>query len=559
MNLGLVVHPMKKIIIGLVAVALLILVGVVLLKRSGGESQAAALAPEQTVVFVNIPDIPRSGFRWIGTALAQIAAEPEMQAFLELPLKNLKESSSSGEASGILLALKPSNIFFAATHAEGEDAQGLIGFQFWGNRKDYDSAIKRLRQELPSAEQEPVRETHAGIEILATRHSDTTLYTAAAGRWGFLSTSLEQLRVTIDRATGNSPLTSLRTNPRFVKVLAQLPKDPELLFFFEPEKAIDSLLTMGRSMGANQIPSQIEELKSAEAVGGILKIDGRLQRDAIFVLRQSREDSLPKLSHPAMALTTKDTTVYFDFSLNFAALPSLAEGLAEAYPRVAALAGPWAEAAAQIFGPECALIGNWPDGNMTPTPLVAVTVKDEARSSDFLAQTIGSLPGTIREDVAGNAVYTIPTAYASLSVAQKNGFLVLAMGQETLLQAGNLTDTDGTLQNAADFRNAVSAFQTANEAFCYIDTRTVFTRVYNSFVPVIRFGAAMMPDLKKRIDVSKLPKAESIAKHLPPIVLSQKRTTEGTLVESSGPVSMTQFLLLSGAGVMAANQSLLGN
>jgi hypothetical protein len=144
-------------------------------------------------------------------------------------------------------------------------------------------------------------------------------------------------------------------------------------------------------------------------------------------------------------------------------------------------------------------------------------------------------------------------------VAQKNGFLVLAMGQETLLQAGNLTDTDGTLQNAADFRNAVSAFQTANEAFCYIDTRTVFTRVYNSFVPVIRFGAAMMPDLKKRIDVSKLPKAESIAKHLPPIVLSQKRTTEGTLVESSGPVSMTQFLLLSGAGVMAANQSLLGN
>ena len=93
-------------------------------------------------------------------------------------------------------------------------------------------------------------------------------------------------------------------------------------------------------MGANQIPSQIEELKSAEAVGGILKIDGRLQRDAIFVLRQSREDSLPKLNHPAMALTTKDTTVYFDFSLNFAALPSLAEGLAEAYPRVAALAGP---------------------------------------------------------------------------------------------------------------------------------------------------------------------------------------------------------------------------
>ena len=344
-----------------------------------------------------------------------------------------------------------------------------------------------------------------------------------------------------------------------MKVIAQLPVDPEFLFYFEPEKAVDSLLAVGRSVGANPVPSQIEELKSAEAVGGILKIDGRLQRDAIFVLRPSREDSLPKLTHPAMALTTQDTTAFFDFALNFAAIQSLVEGLAEAYPRAAALAGPLAEAATQIYGPECALVANWPDGNMAPTPLLAMTVKDEARSSDFLAQTIGSVPGAIRQDFKGNTVYSFPAGYTSLSVAQNNGFLLLGMSPEALFQAGEIKTGGGTLRDAPDFKNAVSAFESANEAFCYIDTRTVFTRVYNSFVPVIRFGAAMMPDLKKRIDVSKLPKAETIAKHLPPIVLSQKRTTEGTLIESSGPVSMTQFLLLSGAGVMAANQSLRGN
>jgi hypothetical protein len=61
----------------------------------------------------------------------------------------------------------------------------------------------------------------------------------------------------------------------------------------------------------------------------------------------------------------------------------------------------------------------------------------------------------------------------------------------------------------------------------------------------------MMPDLKKRIDVSKLPKAETIAKHLPPIVLSQKRTTEGTLIESSGPVSISELLILGGTGYLA--------
>jgi hypothetical protein len=258
-----------------------------------------------------------------------------------------------------------------------------------------------------------------------------------------------------------------------------------------------------------------------------------------------------------MALTTVDTTMFFDFVLNFASLPALLEGIAETYPAIAAVAAPLIGTAAQIYGPECAIIANWPVGNMTPNPIVAITIKDEARSGDFLAQTIGGMPGAIRQDLNGTTVYSLPTAYTSLSVAQKKGFLLLGVSPETLSQASDVKNGEGTLQTAPDFKNAASAFQTANEAFCYIDSPTVFTRVYNSFVPVLQFGAAMMPDLKKRIDVSKLPKAETIAKHLPPIVLSQKRTTEGTLVESSGPVSMTQFLLLGGAGAMATQRSLL--
>lgn len=550
---------MKKITIGLVVAAILILVGVVLVKRSGGESQAAALAPAETMFFVNIPNIPQTGFRWISTALAQIAAEPEVQAFLELPLKNLKESPSSGEVGGLLAGLKPGNIFLAAMPGEAQSTQALLGFQFWGGRKDFDNALARLRKELPDPDQAPAKEIHIGLEILVTRHGDLTLYSAAAGRWGFLSTNLDSIKTALDRATGNAPPTSLKKNPRFVQVSAQLPSDADLFFFFEPEKAVESLLAVGQSLGASQIPAQVEELKSAEAVGGILKIDGRLQRDAIFVLRPSNPDSLPKLAHPAMALTSKDTTVFFDFALNFAALPSLVEGLSEGYPRIGALAGPLAEAASEIYGPECALVANWPDGNMTPTPLLAVTVKDEARSGDFLAQTLGNLPGATRQDLKGSTIYSFSAGYTSLSVAQSQGFLLLGMNPETLLQAGDLKNSGSTLRDATDFKDAIPAFQSANEAFCYIDTRTVFTRVYNSFVPVIRFGAAMMPDLKKKIDVSKLPKAETVAKHLPPIVLSQKRTVEGTLVESSGPVSMTQFLLLSGAGAMLANQSLLGN
>ena len=191
---------MKKITIGLVVVAILILVGVVLVKRSGGESQAAALAPEDTVFFANIPNVPQTGFRWIGTALAQIAAEPEMRAFLELPLKNLKESPSSGEVGGLASALKPGNIFLAAMPTEDQSVKALLGFQFWGGRKDFDNAIARLRKELPNPDQEAAKEAHKGLEILATSHGDLTLYSAAAGRWGFLSTNLDSIKTALDRA-----------------------------------------------------------------------------------------------------------------------------------------------------------------------------------------------------------------------------------------------------------------------------------------------------------------------------------------------------------------------
>jgi hypothetical protein len=68
----------------------------------------------------------------------------------------------------------------------------------------------------------------------------------------------------------------------------------------------------------------------------------------------------------------------------------------------------------------------------------------------------------------------------------------------------------------------------------------------------------MMPDINRRMDVSKIPQASTISRHLPPITLSQRRTSDGTLVESSGPISMTQFLLIGGAVAASANQSLFG-
>jgi hypothetical protein len=58
-------------------------------------------------------------------------------------------------------------------------------------------------------------------------------------------------------------------------------------------------------------------------------------------------------------------------------------------------------------------------------------------------------------------------------------------------------------------------------------------------------------------DLSKLPAAEVISKHLSPIVYSQSSDENGYLIESTGPVTFTDLLLGLGAGVGFAARSQL--
>ena len=95
--------------------------------------------------------------------------------------------------------------------------------------------------------------------------------------------------------------------------------------------------------------------------------------------------------------------------------------------------------------------------------------------------------------------------------------------------------------------------------FGFIDTRVVFENVYNTLAPVLRLSAMMVPSMAEVVDTEKMPAAATIGKHLSPLVVSKKVTGEGTLLESSGPVSLVQFVLIGGTATRAMNQSLFGN
>ena len=163
--------------------------------------------------------------------------------------------------------------------------------------------------------------------------------------------------------------------------------------------------------------------------------------------------------------------------------------------------------------------------------------------------------GTVQKNDAID-LYTIPTQYGSLTIAQNDQFLLTGTDATFVTQAANGPTGEKTLLESPPFAPALGTYESANEAFCYIDIGTVFERLYTSFVPVLRFGALMMPAIGRTVDLNKLPKAATISRHLPPIILSQKRTKDGTLIESSGPVSMSEFLLIGTGAFAVMNKQL---
>jgi hypothetical protein len=144
-------------------------------------------------------------------------------------------------------------------------------------------------------------------------------------------------------------------------------------------------------------------------------------------------------------------------------------------------------------------------------------------------------------------------------VAQTEDFLLAGLDPDAVVAAATRGKTGPTLAEAPVFKPSLADYTRSNEAFCFLDTGVMFERLYDSLVPVLRFSAAMMPDPNSPIDVSKIPPAASVSQHLPPITLSQSRSPDGTLVESSGPVTMSQMLLLGTAAAASIQQSFFGH
>ena len=120
-------------------------------QQAASRVRATALAPEETILFVHLPDVRQTAIRWPRTALAQIGKEPEIQAFLERPRAKLSWLSAIESRIEQITQAAPREAYLAVTSLEGESPRFVAGFSFSGGRAAVDELLAEPRAALRRA------------------------------------------------------------------------------------------------------------------------------------------------------------------------------------------------------------------------------------------------------------------------------------------------------------------------------------------------------------------------------------------------------------------------
>jgi len=551
---------MKRVLLLLVVLALLV-GGAAYFLSIHGVSEGAQLVPQSNVLYVTLPDVKRTIDRWPKTALAQIGAEPAVADFLSKPMQQMF-TSGGAEGLDLIFRVKPGRLFFAVTDVSDKSASVVLGFQYFGSRKDLEEAMGRLRKELGKSMPNAATDVtdYNGDAVTKFGGAGPAVYSAAHGSWGFISNNEATLHQSLDRASGRDKSPSLADSASFKTVLGHLTKDPDFLWFAETKSVVDLLMDLGKKEGATADAKQFDQMRKITALGGTLMFDGENQRETSFFLYPDAP-KVPTIDHAPMAFTTPDTMLFYDASVDWNTVAG------DAYqgslpPTVQAFLTATKIDLKQlpsIFGNDMGLAINWAPGVGIPTALLSLEIKDRPKAEGLINSLFTGLGAPATPTISkGAQIYGIPavkTAFLDPSLAVADKSLFLATTTTELDRALSLKAGDPTLENSDAFKSIASTYKEPGQAFGYVDSKAVFERVYNLIRPIAIIAGTMTPSVSKMVDVNKLPDTETISRHLKPIVYVNKQVSDGMLIESSGPLTLSQAGILIGVGAGASYAS----
>lgn len=512
-------------------------------------ASAARLVPADTIFLAECPDLPGTALRWRETALAQILREPQVEAFLAVPLARLRQNEVWARTLGRLARVQPHTAFLAVASITENMPHAVAGCSFAGDRKEAEALLAeaRAQAQFASPQGKLERENYGKFQIETFRANGITVAACLTGRSVFVANDVELLKSTLDRFSGKAPL-ALHSTRAYRKSMKRLPQHPDLRLFAQPNPYSDKLLAQ---LGPPAAPG-VGKI-GAIALGA--RFEGALLRERLFVL-QTPTASRPQLSHKTLGLTTPHTLFYGALAPLYAQdapasrppVPSLSHPLRVLLSALNAAAPPATFAQFKTaFGPEHAVLLDWPAASAQPNLFLALEVRDPVHARKFVESAFRAWS---RADAAGVSFWINPgNAPIHPAVALTQQHFLAGLSPESLApfasSAVHAPAREGTLAQSTAYVSAMAAVSKPQIGMAYLDARPFFERFYGWLRPMILFWGSVK--LGDGCDFGKLPLPPVIGRHLAPISLSATQTGSGVLLESTGPVTFMEVSVGLGA------------
>jgi len=518
----------------------------------------ASLLPKETLALVHLPDFNRSRDDWHRTDLYQLWQEPSVQEFLEKPRANLQANGRISQTAGEISSLEMKDAFFAVISIESKAWKWDGGFRCSGDTEKAAKMVEDWRTRALGGGPDLKHETieYRGRQIHNDSAGIVQVWTVWAGPWFFFANDLENLKALLDRADGRvkDPQTALSADETFLAVSKHMPASYAALVFGRIAQLVEKVSPKEESEAADKF-SLVRQIRS---FGAAVAFDGGRMRDTVFVGMPRAADPA-NLNRASLSIASKDTFFYA------ASLVDLGKEMQPGTqtPGLGWLSGPqkiieslsangitleeWKSA----FGSEVALIGSWAANSQWPSIVAATAVKDSAKANQIVTMVTASNSDDFRwrhREKDGAHYYSSNSGLELFSFSPTIGLSdrMLVIGPDSgSVEAAMKHSASGLSELAAtrNFQNAERAVATPQQAFAYLDPALIYARFDTSLRPLLAMGAAFLPALSDTIDVSKLPPAEIVARHLGPTVMSQSYRGDGYVAESVGSVPFYQIVV----------------
>ncbi|MEO5754290.1 MAG: hypothetical protein ABIR38_06250 [Chthoniobacterales bacterium] len=554
---------MKKLIAVLVialvaAAAVWVVLRIQLAKRVAAVPE---LLPTSTLVLLEVPDFEKARADWHESDLYKIWREPAVQELLQKPLAQLPKDRGGRRILEEFLQLGPTHGFIALASLERNEPKLIGGFRFAGSQEKARQFISQRETQLMAQTRNARRETidYEQTRIETVQVSHFVFASAYENQWYFASNDVAALKLLLDRVNHRreKPKDSLADNPAFAAAIRHLPREFAGMLFLDPRPFVEKLMPIVALAGQSLPMDQLQRLREVQSVASTIGFEDGKMRETDFVAMPQVGEA-KNLKRPLLAAAGPSTFLYsasqVHWSDNLLASSAPAAvglpALVQQFTGAMKARGISLDDLREGFGQELELVGDWPTSSPWPTLIAVLPVKDTARALKIAAAlTSVELGGAawVRSEHDGVTFFSaqpfglIPV-HPSIAVSDH---VFLAGSDEKAIQEalGQLAKAPRELEKSATFHEASVRVPAAGSAFNYVDTRLLYERADAATRPLLLMGATFYPALAKTVDLSKLPPAEVITKHLSPIVMSQRYEENGYITESVGPVTFREATL----------------